>query len=66
MSATAESLRTTGLSSRTSVEERIRDANERLSTLDDELQRIVRKKPMTSALVALAVGFILGRIVSRA
>jgi ElaB/YqjD/DUF883 family membrane-anchored ribosome-binding protein len=66
MSATAESLRTTALSGRTSVEERIRDANERLSTLDHELQRIVRKKPVTSALVALAVGFILGRIVSRA
>jgi len=66
MNATAESLRTTAISSRTSVEERIRDANERLSTLDHELQRIVRKKPVTSALVALAVGFIFGRIVSRA
>jgi ElaB/YqjD/DUF883 family membrane-anchored ribosome-binding protein len=47
------------------VGERFRDANRQLSSYDRDIQRFVRRKPMTAAFTALAVGFILGRMASR-
>lgn len=69
MNTKAESVRVTGPSSapllERRIDERIRDASEKLASVDRDLQRFVRRKPMTAALTALAVGFILGRIASR-
>lgn len=47
------------------IEEGVRDVNRRLSSLDRDVQRFVRRKPLTAALIALAAGFVLGRLVSR-
>jgi len=46
-------------------EERMRDVNERISEVDRNVQRFVRRKPMTAALIALGAGFLLGRLMSR-
>src|SRR5689334_21360764 len=69
MSEQAEHARSTGLSStrhiERRVEEQLRDATQRLSTLDRDIQRFVRRKPLTAALTALAIGFVVGRLASR-
>jgi hypothetical protein len=47
------------------VGERLRDASRKLSSYDRDIQRFVRRKPITAAFTALAVGFVLGRMASR-
>lgn len=47
------------------VSERFRDASRKLSSYDRDIQRFVRRKPITAAFTALAVGFVLGRMASR-
>lgn len=43
----------------------MRDASRKFASIDRDLQRFVRTKPLTAAVAAFAVGFALGRIASR-
>lgn len=69
MNSLADSARSTGMSSTTQlerrVEERLRNATQRLSSLDREIQRFARRKPLTAAFTAMAIGFLIGRMASR-
>jgi hypothetical protein len=69
MNAIPEPSRGPGQSGMTRVDRRVgetfRDASQTLSSLDRDVQRFVRRKPLTAAFTALAVGFILGRMASR-
>jgi ElaB/YqjD/DUF883 family membrane-anchored ribosome-binding protein len=47
------------------VEDGFRQAGERIRMADDRLVRFARQKPLAAALAALAVGFVVGRLVSR-
>jgi ElaB/YqjD/DUF883 family membrane-anchored ribosome-binding protein len=47
------------------VEGRLRDVNREVSRLDRRVKQFVRQKPLAAAFAALAVGFVLGRLVSR-
>jgi hypothetical protein len=69
MNAVADSSQSTGQSGMTRIERRVgarfRDASDKLSSYDRDIQRFVRRKPLTAAFAALAVGFVLGRMASR-
>jgi ElaB/YqjD/DUF883 family membrane-anchored ribosome-binding protein len=47
------------------VEEGLRDASREVSRVDVKVRRLVRAKPLGMALAAMAVGFVLGRLLSR-
>ena len=47
------------------VEGGIRDASREVSRIDVELRRLVRAKPLGMAVAAVALGFVLGRLLSR-
>jgi hypothetical protein len=69
MNAIPEPSQSAGKPGTTQLERRVgirfRDASRRLSSYDRDIQRFVRRKPMTAALTALAVGFVFGRMASR-
>ena len=47
------------------VAEGIRETSRKFASLDRNVQRFVRRKPLTAALAALGVGFVIGRLASR-
>jgi hypothetical protein len=47
------------------VEDGIRDVSREMSRFDVELRRRVRANPLGMAAAALAVGFVLGRLLAR-
>ena len=69
MNAIAETSNSKGMQTAARVERRleqgIRDANLRLSRIDRDVQRFVRRKPLAAALTALAIGFVIGRLASK-
>jgi hypothetical protein len=69
MNAIPEPVPSTGQPGTTHIERRVgarfRDASQRLTSYDRDIRRFVRRKPLTAAVTALAVGFVLGRMASR-
>ena len=47
------------------VDEGLRDVSREVSRVDVKVRRLVRAKPLGMALAAMAVGFVLGRLLSR-
>jgi ElaB/YqjD/DUF883 family membrane-anchored ribosome-binding protein len=41
------------------------DARREVAAIDRRVQRFTRQKPLAAAFAALAVGFVIGRLVSR-
>jgi ElaB/YqjD/DUF883 family membrane-anchored ribosome-binding protein len=47
------------------VEDGFRQVSEQIRRADDRLVRFARQKPLAAAFAALAVGFLVGRLVTR-
>jgi ElaB/YqjD/DUF883 family membrane-anchored ribosome-binding protein len=47
------------------VEESMRDVSREVSRADVEIRRLVRAKPLGMAVAAAAIGFLVGRFLSR-
>jgi len=47
------------------IEERMREARDRLQRVDQQIVRFAKEKPLIAVVSALAVGFVVGRIFSK-